>query len=85
MNFRIIVPTVDDNLFESSSVLKVYSGLHPIDSQHQPEIEGLVTALSLIVVRRYDPFPLSPRDDAINLLEELLLTGCCLPRFVCQH
>ena len=46
-----------------------------MDSQHQFEIEGLVAALSLVAVRLYDPFPLAPRDDAIDLLEKFLLVG----------
>ncbi len=53
-----------------------------MDSQHQFEIDELIAALSLIVVRLDDPFPLAPRDDAIDLLEKLLLMGCRLSQFV---
>ena len=55
-----------------------------MDSQHQFEIEGLIAALSLIVVRLDDPFPLAPWDDAINLLEKFFLVGCRLSQFVGQ-
>ncbi len=53
-----------------------------MDYQHKFEIEGLITALSLIVVRLYDPFPLTPRDDAIDLLEKFLLVGCRLAQLI---
>ena len=53
-----------------------------MDPQHQFEIEGLVAALSLIVVRLDDPFPLAPRYDAIDLLEKFFLVGCRLSQFV---
>ena len=53
-----------------------------MDSQHPFKIEGLVAAFSLIVVRLDDPLPLVPRDNAIDLLEELFLVGCRLPQFV---
>ena len=55
-----------------------------MDSQHQFEIEGLVSALSPIIVRLYDPFPLVPRDDTIDLLEKSLLVGCRLSQFIGQ-
>ena len=53
-----------------------------MDSHHPFKIEGLVAALSFIVVRLDDPFLLAPRDDAIDLPEKFLLVGCRLPQFV---
>ena len=44
-----------------------------MDSQHQFEIEGFVAALSLIIVRLDDSFPLAPRYDAIDLPEKFLI------------
>ena len=55
-----------------------------MDSQHQFQIEGLVAALSLIIVQLNDPFPLDLRYDAIDLLEKLLLVSCRLSQLVGQ-
>ncbi len=55
-----------------------------MDPQHQLKIEGLVAALSLIIVQLDYPFPLAPWDDAIHLLKKFLIAGCRLPQFVSE-
>ena len=55
-----------------------------MNPQHPFEVERLVAALSLIIVRPDDPFLLAPRNDAIDLLEKFFLVGCRLSQFVGQ-
>lgn len=50
-----------------------------MDPQHHFQVVGFVPALPFVVVRLNDPYPLAPRDDAVDLLQKFLLPRVRLP------
>ena len=63
-------------------ICQIVQFLQEMNPQHGLQFIGFVAALSFIVVRFDDPYPLRPWDDAFHLLKKLFLTRSGLRQFV---
>ena len=76
-------PAVDD-LISSAFVGQVVEILQKMNPQHQLQVVGLISALSLIVARSDQLLQLSPRHDPFDLFQKFFLVRADFFQFVVQ-
>ena len=76
-------PAVDD-LISSAFVGQVVEILQKMNPQHQLQVVGLISALSLIVARSDQLLQLSPRHDSFDLFQKFFLMRFDFFQFVAK-